>query len=259
MPRATVNGVELYFETTGQGVAVVFAHGAGGNHLSWWQQVPEFSPTYTCITYDCRGFGASSNPPDGPGSEVYSNDLLALLDHLGVERAFLIGQSMGGLTCLRFALEHPHRSLGLVLADTTGGVGERSVVEVMERRQLPENVLGIALDPSFPTQEPAKTYLYQEIFRLNPPRAIDYTDFMDGTGPKAGDLSRLRVPTLLIVGDHDVSMPPAAIELVHRMIPGSRMEVVAGAGHSVHFEKPVEFNRLVRDYFSRVLANAAER
>ncbi len=104
MPSARINGIDLYYESHGEGPALVFGHGRGGNHLSWWQQIPEFSRPYRCITFDHRGFGDSVDVANGPGQEAFVEDLKGLLDHLGIERARLIAQSMGGRTCLGFAL-----------------------------------------------------------------------------------------------------------------------------------------------------------
>ena len=125
MPTAPVQGINLYYQTTGEGPAVVLAHGRGGNHMSWWQQVPVFSERYSCITFDHRGWGRSLQPPEAMGREAFVEDLRGLLDHLGIEEAFLIAQSMGGLTCLGFALADPRRTRALVLAGTTGGSVKR--------------------------------------------------------------------------------------------------------------------------------------
>ena len=119
MPKAPINGIELYYETHGEGPAIVFAHGAGGNHLSWWQHIPSFVNDYRCITFDHRGWGVSVEPPGGPGRTAFVEDVKQLLDHLGVEQTFLVAQSMGGRACLGFALANPERTLGLVLGDTT--------------------------------------------------------------------------------------------------------------------------------------------
>ena len=254
MPKAPVQGIQLYYESTGQGPAVVFAHGAGGNYLSWWQQVPVFAESYRCITFDHRGFGQSINPPDAEGRSAFVGDLLELLDYLGIEKTFLVAQSMGGLTCLGFALAYPERTRGLVLSDTTGGIGEREVVETLRQRQVPEDVTRRALSAGFRERDPAKSFLYSQIHHLNPPRDLEPNSFLTGEGPKAPELARMTVPTLLIVGEQDVVMPPPVMELSRRLIPDSRLEVVAGAGHSVYFEQPEVFNRLVLDFFSSVMA-----
>ena len=126
MPFATLNGIDLYYETHGSGPALVFAHGGGGSHLSWWQQVPAFSPHYTVITFDHRSFGQSRDLPNGPGATAFVQDLKALLDHLKIDKAAVAGQSMGGWTVCGFAAAYPERTSALVLCDTTGGVETRS-------------------------------------------------------------------------------------------------------------------------------------
>ena len=80
--------------------------------MSWWQQVAVFSKSYRCITFDHRGFGQSEDVPDGPGRHAYVDDLKALLDYLGIQDAFLVAQSMGGLSCLPFAVAYPERTEG---------------------------------------------------------------------------------------------------------------------------------------------------
>lgn len=256
MPTAPVNGIDIYYETSGEGPAVVFAHGKGGNHISWWQQVPVFSRSFRCITFDHRGWGRSLNPRGSIGREAFVDDLRGLLDHLEVQRAFLVAQSMGGLTCLGFALAHPERTMGLVLADTTGGIGDPAVVETIRNRKAPKDVTLRAMSAGFRDGDPAAAFLYKEINLLNPPRDPEPNGFTSGEGPKAEDLAGMRVPTLLIVGEEDQVMPPPAMERSRDLIPGSRLERVPGAGHSVYFEKPDLFNRLVLDFFSSVLEGA---
>src|ERR1700694_1980409 len=92
---------ELYYEVTGTGPALVFAHGLGGNHVSWWQQVPFFRAQYTCITFAHRGF-APSTAPSGAGPAAFADDLDALIEHLALKDVRLVAQSMGGWTCLAY-------------------------------------------------------------------------------------------------------------------------------------------------------------
>jgi 3-oxoadipate enol-lactonase len=113
MPKIQVNGIDLYYEVHGDGPAIVFAHGAGGNHLSWWQQVPVFTRQYCCITFDHRGFGQSSDNPNGPGSQAFVEDLKQLLDHLKIERASPVAQSMGkDLPGVHAGVPGPRASVG---------------------------------------------------------------------------------------------------------------------------------------------------
>src|ERR1700757_2935474 len=118
-------GCRLYYEVTGAGPAIVFAHGLGGNHLSWWQQVPHFAGRYTCVTFAHRGFAPSSEIPGGPDPADYAGDLAALIDQLALDRVFLVAQSMGGWASLEYALAKPERVRGLVLASTAGAIARR--------------------------------------------------------------------------------------------------------------------------------------
>lgn len=256
MPDAPVNGIELYYESHGAGVAAVFAHGRGGNHLSWWQQVAGFAHRYRCITFDQRGFGQSRDVRGGPGRAAFVEDLRALLDHLGIRDAHLVGQSMGGLTCLGFALAYPERTRGLVLAGTTGGIADPSVLAALKRRaSLPADLTARALSPAFRQNELAKTFLFREISALNPEdREGGASLFTGEDGPKAADLAQFRAPTLFLVGAADVITPVHVVEAAAKCIPNSKLEIVEGAGHSVYYERPDHFNSLVLDFFSLIEA-----
>ena len=115
----------LYYEVCGGGPALLFAHGLGGNHLSWWQQVAHFAPRYTCVTFAHRGFAPSDPVADGVDPADYPRDLAALIDHLGFADVRLVAQSMGGWTMLEYALAHPDRVKALVLSSTSGTLDRR--------------------------------------------------------------------------------------------------------------------------------------
>jgi 3-oxoadipate enol-lactonase len=252
MPTAQINGIELYYEVHGNGPAVVFAHGAGGNHLSWWQQVPVFARQHRCITFDHRGFGQSPDVPDGPGSQTFVEDLKHLLDHLKIDRVSLVAQSMGGRTCLGFALAYPDRVQALVMADTTGGFSDARMAQLRaegEAALAGPNPPPRTYAKHFPQEQPAQAFLYEQIRALNPPRREAPVP-----GPTAEQVRALRTPTLLIVGEHDVITPPAVIKMFQSYMPHARLTEVAGSGHSVYFEKPQEFNRSLLEFLADIKA-----
>jgi len=254
VPKAPINGIEIYYESHGDesDPAIIFAHGRGGNHMSWWQQVAAFSAEYRCITFDHRGWGASIAEHGSPLRENFIDDLTALLDHLKIDKVFLVAQSMGGFSCLGFALAHPERTLGLVLGDTTGGVATEGTLAALNNTSPPPDGPARSLSASFVKENPALTFLYKQIGGLNPPRGEDgvISGFRREDGPQLEAFTGWTIPTLLIVGKEDAIFPPEVIAEVQKVIPGSRMEVVPGAAHSAHFEQASVFNKLVSELFA---------
>ncbi|MQF69781.1 alpha/beta hydrolase [SAR202 cluster bacterium AD-804-J14_MRT_500m] len=254
MPTVHVNGIDLYHEVSGNGDPVVFAHGAGGNHASWWQQVADFSNTYQVITFDHRGFGHSKDIHNGPGINAFADDLEALLEYLGIDQTFLVAQSMGGWTSLGFTVRHPNRVRALVMADTPGGIDDPSVHEIareVAKTNQGKSLLERALPQSFRDRCPEKTELYTAIYGFNFPTPD--TSGLRGTKvATAAQLKSLKVPILYLVGQEDISTPPNLIEAAHRLTPSSSYLEVPGAGHSVYFEKPEVFNYLVHQFLENL-------
>lgn len=261
MPRTQVNSIDLYHEVHGQGPAIVFAHGAGGNHLSWWQQVPFFTAHgYTCVTFDQRGFGQSLDGAEGRGASAFPEDLRGLLDHLGLEQAHLVAQSMGGRTALRFATAYPQRVIALVMADTIDSIADDAIRARFRQLRGQEGggegqplLTRRALAPGFPRQRPELAFLYRQIAGLNPPRPSDFTrPRSTAEVVTAETLATMTVPTLFIVGEQDTITPPDLVALAQRLVPNSRLLVVPEAGHSVYYERPDVFNEAVLTFFRAV-------
>ncbi|MDA1240804.1 MAG: alpha/beta fold hydrolase [Chloroflexi bacterium] len=249
MPTAPINGIDLFYEDTdpenAQGLpALVWLHGAAGNHMSWWQQIPHFRQDYRCIAIDQRGFGRSHDAT-GEGTLRFIDDLEALVDHLGVERVSLVAQSMGGRAALGFAVRHPDRVAALVMADTWGFFDWPEQQERARSMQpaVTTPLVHRALADSYQEQHPALTFLYRQIQALNPPR--DATQVMAEGAPTLQQVQACTVPTLCLVGDEDRVAPPPLISALAEQLPNARYVEVPGAGHSVYFEKPEEFNDLV--------------
>jgi 3-oxoadipate enol-lactonase len=245
MPFAELPGASLYYEVHGSGPYLVFAHGAGGNHLSWWQQVPVFAARFRCVTYDQRGWGRSICDGD-PDPARFAPDLAALLDHVGAERAALVGQSMGGWAVLGCALAHPTRVTHLVLTSTLGGLTDQTIVDGLLRGidvSASQPIDGrAALAADFPDREPVRTFLFEQIAQMNPPltprflRALVQLRYALPGG-------RLPMPVSFIAGAKDRLFPIDLIRLVHGRVADAELVVVPEAGHSVYFECPAEFNR----------------
>lgn len=253
MPRASVNGVEIYYEVHGEGPAITFAHGVGGNHASWVFQVPYFSRWYQVITFDHRGFGNSTETPDAPGRTKFVEDVLGLLDHLGVDRTALVAQSMGGWTCLGFTLAHPERVSALALCDTPAGINwpgpYNELMEAVRQRTEKLGQLERVLSNDLPQRNPQLAQLYSQIASFN---HYDRHNLKGQTPPVTPDrLGSLKTPTLFLVGALDVLYPPEAARMVYKLVPGAGLEVVEDTGHSVYFEQPAVFNHVVHEFLRR--------
>jgi 3-oxoadipate enol-lactonase len=276
MPAISLNGAQIYYEEHGRGPALVFVHGAGGNHLSWWQQVPQFSRRYRCVTFDQRGWGLSLDT-DGGGPAQLASDLAALLDRLQIGRAFLVAQSMGGLAALGLTLAQPSRVRGLVLANTFAGMrrevwlasGEgmrEQVRDIWSRRQV--DGVKRALSRDFSTRHRDRAFLYRQIRLLNE-YGPNHADAAGRIGryralERSGELAFTRehlasvsVPVLFIGGEHDEVMPAVLMEVAKTLIPGAKMVLVPGAGHSVYFEQPETFNHIAGEFLRDVEAGQA--
>jgi 3-oxoadipate enol-lactonase len=254
MPFAPVNGIQLYYEVHGTGPAVLFAHGQGGNHLSWWRQVPYFARHYACITFDSRAFGQSLDL-DGQGRRGFGQDAIELLDHLGIEDVRVVAHSMGGRAATALATRDAKRRVrALVLSGTTGAVADEAVRLRRDEAEAARDGKGLgafSVHPPYKERDPAGYFLLRQISRLNPSRPRDFLGPPNppppapGAAPRIPMHERLReagIPVLYLVGEHDMITPAGLIEMCHALLPGSRYHVALGSGHSVYWEKPDEFN-----------------
>jgi 3-oxoadipate enol-lactonase len=261
MPFLERDGTQLYYETHGAGPALVFAHGLSGGHLSWWQQVPRFRDRYTCVTFDHRGFGLSREAPGGRGPDAYVDDLAALVTHLGLGDVRLVAQSMGGWTCLGYALRHPDRVRALVLACTTGTLSDPETERLFREHAAgrPEAALAArdihpACGARMAREQPALHFLYREADALSPDldkTAVRKKLIAMRTTPRAA-VAALRPPLLCVTGEEDAVIPPAAVAVLASIVPGARLARVPEAGHSVYWERPEAFNRLLDEFLRDV-------
>jgi len=243
---------ELHSSAPADAPALVLAHGAGGNTLIWWQQVPFFARTHRVLVFDHRGFGRSTCVPGHFHAREFAEDLRALLDHAEIERAALVCQSMGGWTGLRAALAFPERVSALVLSGTPGGVFTPKVVEAFRaigRVASSEGIRGSrALAPDFPEREPARAFLYDQVAGLNAGLSPAALASLGEARVTPAELALHRVPTLMLSGEHDYLFPPDVLKEAAAAIPGCRVVDFPGAGHSPYFEDASRFNRIVADF-----------
>lgn len=274
MPHAVAeDGVRLYYEATGRGTPIVFVHEFGGNYRSWEPQVRCFARRHRCITFAARGYPPSDVPAD---VEAYSQakavtDILAVLDALAIERAHVVGLSMGGFAAIHLGLDHPGRALSL----TVGGAGYGAEKEY---EQYFRNV-SLEVARQFETRGSAS---FAEVYALGASRVQfqnkdprGWREFADelarhsATGaaltmrgvqarrPSLYDLkerlARMAVPTLIVVGDEDDHCLQPGIFL-KRTIPAAGLAVLPKTGHTLNLEEPARFNELVAEFIGLVEA-----
>ena len=265
------NGVRLYAEETGAGAPIVFIHEFAGDYRSWESQVRFFARRYRCVTFNARGYP----PSDVPESvEQYSQaiaveDVANVMRHFGVERAHIVGLSMGGYTTLNFGLAHPEMAASLVVA----GAGHGSDPDKREHflREFSDladrlSALGMA--------EGVAQYAnsaYRRRYREKDPRgceefnrrfaehsALGSTLTMRGCQMRRptvyeleAGLRTMSVPTLIVTGDDDDPCLEPAL-FMKRTIPDARLFVPPRTTHTVNLEEPDLFNRVVSDFFADV-------
>lgn len=262
MPFLPLDGCNLYYETHGAGPALLFAHGLGGSQLSWWQQLPAFQDRYTCIVFAQRGFGLSRTLPGGePSVERFVDDLTALIDHLQLTDVRLVAQSMGGWSCLEYALCKPERVRALVMAATIGTATSPELRRIFAahaaaepERALFERGIHPAAGERLAREQPALHVLYRAIDAESVDLDKQALRSRLGAARTATPerLAQLRPPMLCISGEEDAVIPTTAVEAFAALVPGARLAKVPATGHSVYFERPAAFNALLAEFLGEV-------
>jgi pimeloyl-ACP methyl ester carboxylesterase len=272
MPHITTDdGVKLWYEETGSGIPIVFAHEFGGDSRSWEPQVRHFARNYRCIVFNARGYPPSDVPDDGAmyGQRRATDDIRALLDGLGIERAHILGLSMGGFAALHFGFHYPERALSLIV----GGAGYGAHADVREQfaRESAEVADRIeadgmaefgkiyAIGPTrvqFVNKDPRGWKEFETQLREHSSRGSANTmRGVQGKRPSLYDLGdamrALRVPTLIVNGDEDEPCLDVGL-FMKRNIPSAALVLLPRSGHLINLEEPALFNRICGDFLHRV-------
>lgn len=258
MPFVNTDSAKIYYETHGEGLPIVLAHGAGGNTLVWWQQIAHFAGDYKVVAFDHRGWGRSRCEPENKHARYFADDMRAVMDDAGVERAAVVCQSMGGWTGMHFTLAHQARVSCLVLSANPGGIHVPALLDAWRdpARSRPidpsqpitwnEPHLALALDAF--ERNPAIAFLYRQLSSLNPPFSnVGLGEF----GVPSEDLAGFSTPTLMIAGARDRIFPLVVLEQASQVIPGAQLHVIQQAGHSPYFETAEEFNRVLGAFIAK--------
>jgi 3-oxoadipate enol-lactonase len=263
--KTKANGIEMHYQISGAGDCLALIHGFADNLNAWYKQVPEFSSQYRTLTYDVRGFGQTERAEASYEIDVFVEDLHELLNTLEIDSVCVLGFSMGGRIALEFALTHPERTTGLILANS--GVEDSPRPEMEKHREIMRSVLQQAdletlstmltrgsFSPGFSSRDPETFQSCKAMRMQNDPS--DYFAIMgavDRALDAPVDLSRLERPVLLIAGEHDALMGRSVAERMKEGIADAELKVLP-TGHASALEAPEEFNRAVLDFMARLPA-----
>jgi pimeloyl-ACP methyl ester carboxylesterase len=272
MPYTTTDdAVRLYYEECGSGTAVIFVHEFAGDHRAWEPQMRHFGQRYRAITYAARGYQPSDVPEDVAkySQARAADDIAAVLDHLAIKQAHVVGLSMGGFATLHFGLRHPQRALSVCVAGCGYGAekGQRekfhaevdTVAAFLDERGIEAFAAKYAYGPTRVQFENKDPRGFDEFRRqLAEHSAVGARNTQLGVQrerPSLYDLVEqmkgLTVPTLILTGDEDWPCLQPAL-LMKQAIPTAALSVMPNCGHTINLEDPDQFNRLVGDFIVQV-------
>ena len=258
MASVTVNGATIAYDNHGEGEPILFIHGIYSSRRQWDQQVAHFSNKYRVITCDLRGHGQSSSTPDTYSVKLFTEDVIALLDELGIDKVTCLGQSFGGLVAQELALSYPDRVRGIILAETMYGLCSTpwdSMAGMMWNVWLPkmfgvENYMGL-ISQYFGMYTPGgAAYIQQEAGRhMDDPANQENILMASLTFDSRWRLHKINRPTLLMVGQY----PHIPMIYVHNWemywrIYGAKFSIIPQAGHLLFWDNPAAFNREVEKF-----------
>lgn len=268
MGRASVNGVELAYEITGEGDPVVFVGGTGVGGGIWHRsQVPHFNSHYSCITFDLRGTGASSSPESPYTVELFAQDTEALLEELGVASAHFVGLSLGTAVIQELALRATARVRSACLLGTWSSTRrEHHIRRWFEARlrTLEDSPLEVfqaysfwMWAPSLIDEEPELATELEAVFRQHSgqqPRHAYINHFKADLGHDTFErLDRVRCPVLVVYGEEDLITLPRYNEVVTQRIPRARSVRIPGAGHLAFAERPAPVNEAISQFLDHLV------
>ncbi|MBD0270650.1 MAG: alpha/beta fold hydrolase [Acetobacteraceae bacterium] len=272
MPHATADdGVRLHYEETGSGTPVIFVHEFAGDCRSWEPQLRHFGQRYRAIAYNARGYPPSDVPPE-PASysqDRAADDAAAVLDHLGIGKAHVVGLSMGGFATLHFGFRHPARARSLTVAGCGYGAepGKRErfreegmrTVESIRAEGMGAFAAKYAYGPTrvqFANKDPRGFSEFQRMLAEHDATGSANTQLgVQRERPSLWDLTdkmqALRVPTLVLTGDEDWPCLLPGV-LMKENIPSAALAVMPNCGHTINLEDPDGFNRIVGNFLAQV-------
>lgn len=280
MPVAHVDGFDLHYESKGEGEPLFLMQGFAGGHRGWFRQTRAFAKSYRVIVVGNRGIGSKGRSAKSYTMRTLADDMIGLMDYLGIEKAHILGLSMGGMIAQEVAIEYPERVMKLVLASTAADADRPYTDEEIElvfrhqRSPRMREVLGLGqgefkvdidnVDVMRFFATVTELGFNKRMYRLlvipfqriyarrigveaitEQFRAVLSCDTFDR-------LHRIKAPTLVIHGAEDKLIPPIAADVIADRIPDSKLVKAEGGSHSIHMEMPRRFNQEVLDFLQGI-------
>lgn len=261
------DGVEIYYEASGQGTPFVFLSETACDGAVWnLYQVPEFSRDHRVVIFDYRGTGLSGKPSAKYSTEMFADDAVAVLDHLGLEGAVVCGHSMGGRVAQLLALNHPRKVSKLILASSGAshpgdrGIPLRIAKEMVEwgyEKYVRDHTIVVGWTEVYARNHMNRIekYLQVRMANLCPVEFYFRHVLARQEHDTSGRLKEINVPTLIFVGDDDHFVASdlshrAAADLLARGIPNAKLVVLPGERHSYFYTEPDQAHRIIREFLS---------
>ena len=268
MPKVDANGIELYYESQGEGQPLVLIAGLSYTHWMWHKMVPGLADNFHVIVFDNRGVGRSDKP-DGPYSaQMLATDTAGLLDALEIDAAAVMGHSMGGFVAQALALERPELVDKLILSATNFG-GPNHIPVTQEAMAVLSDVSGdpierfkpgiaVSTAPGFVEDNPdviEEWLAYRDRNPIEPgPYQAQMAVGMGLMAPEAafeGKLGQVDIPTLILFGEVDKVVPPGNAQLLHEALPHSEIVLLPHAGHFFPIEVPEAAVEVITEFIKR--------
>jgi pimeloyl-ACP methyl ester carboxylesterase len=270
MPHAPSQGARIYYEETGTGTPILFIHEFGGDHRSWDDQMRHFGRGWRCITWAARGYPLSDAPDDEKlyGQDFFNQDAIAVLDAAGVDKAHVVGLSMGGYTALMLAVRYPQRVISCTAAGAGSGALKSTRGQFLEEAReraaafdragrIDGEAYGLsATRVQLQNKDPIGWRTFVTHLSEHPAHAAAKTLRMVQAGRASlydleSELKGIKAPVLLLVGDEDE--PCLDVNLwMKRLMPTARLGFLPGSGHAINLEEPALFNQLVEQFIADV-------
>lgn len=262
MPRIDVNGIQLYYELHGpeDSDVLVLSNGVLMSTASWAFQTPVLSRHYRVLLYDCRGMWQSDHPTGPYSMELHADDLAALLDVLGIDRAHIGGTSYGAEVSMVFALRYPRRTQSLVVTSAVSQLdpllkGLAGIWIDAARARSPELLFRVVYPLTFSEDWIAANQATLDLARERY-EALDFEALLElflcfSSLDITADLHKIGAPTLVVSGELDLLKPRKYSEIIAREIPNSEYASIPEAGHAAMWERPAVFNSLILGFLSK--------